>query len=80
MQEIGRIREQWAVLILGGYRASRGGMSGRSVAAQYDPALRSPTPPLFLSVQLSLFAIGRVSNGRVSLNPAKSADLEILIR
>lgn len=78
MQEIGRIREQWAVLILGGYRASRGGMSGRSVAAQYDPALRSPTPPLFLSVQLSLF--DRISNGRVSLNPAKSADLEILIR
>lgn len=78
MQEIGRIREQWAVLILGGYRASRGGMSGRSVAAQYDPALRSPTPPLFLSVQLLLF--GRISNGRVSLNPAKSADLEILIR
>lgn len=78
MQEIGRIREQWAVLILAGYRASRGGMSGRSVAAQYDPALRSPTPPLFLSVQLSLF--GRISNGRVSLNPAKSADLEVLIR
>lgn len=64
-----------------GYRAGRGGISGRSVAAQYDPTLRLyltppyvPYPPLFLSVQLSLFAIGRISNGRVSSNPA-NADL-----
>lgn len=64
-----------------GYRAGRGGISGRSVAAQYDPTLRLyltppyvPYPPLFLSVQLSLFAIGRISNGRVSSNPT-NADL-----
>lgn len=62
-------------------RADTGWISGRSVAAQYDPTLRLPHPAyvpyllLFLPIyiQLSLFAIGR-SNFE-SLRPA-----QILIR
>lgn len=61
MQEIGRIREQWAVLIPVG-RGRGGGISGRSVAAQYHAfTLLAYVPylPLFLSLSIEFLTVAR---------------------